>query len=224
MSIEVVHREDCELRSPLCAKSFVWLALWLGAGLACAPGIDPHYPIVGTGQDHCFNERGSIIDCPIAGQPLWGQDAQHPGNRPQYHDNGDATVTGLVTGLVWAKAPSAPLAFADVGGYARASRLGGHEDWRVPTIRELYSLIDYRGGYSGDPATSRPYIDVTAFDFAYATQSFVYEGLGVDSAYKDLWRPGIDWRTRDLAIGAHALQSWRRAGCDSFNRQKSSCK
>jgi hypothetical protein len=59
---------------------------------------------------------------------------------------------------------------------------------------------------------------------AYTTQSFVYEGLGVESAYKDLWRPGIDWRTRDLAIGAHALQSWRRAGCDSFNRQKSSCK
>jgi hypothetical protein len=160
------------------AKAGLWLALCLGAELACAAGTDAHYPIVGTGQNHCYSARGLIIDCPIAGQPLWGQDAQHPGNRPYYHDNGDGTVTDLVTGLIWAKAPSAPLAFADVDAYARASRLGGHDDWRVPNIRELYSLIDYRGGYSGDPATSRPYIDLAAFDFAYASGT----GLG-DAAH-----------------------------------------
>jgi hypothetical protein len=64
--------------------------------------------------------------------------------------------------------------FADTAAYARASRLGGHADWRVPSIKELYSLILYSGGYTGDPKTARPYIDTTAFSFAYASGS----GLG----------------------------------------------
>ena len=170
--------EDGELKLPVRAKAGLRLTLCLGAGLACAAGTAAHYPIVGTGQDLCFSERGPIIDCPKADQPLWGQDAQHPGHRPHYRDNGDGTVSDLVTGLVWAKSPSAPLAFAETEAYARASRLGGHDDWRVPNIRELYSLIDYRGGYSGDPATSRPYIDATVFDFAYASGT----GLG-DAAH-----------------------------------------
>ncbi|MCA3593985.1 MAG: DUF1566 domain-containing protein [Methylobacterium sp.] len=156
------------MKLPVHAAAGLRLALCVGAGLACAAGADAHYPIVGSGQDQCFSERGAIIDCPIAGRPLRGQDAQHPGNRPRYRDNGDGTVSDPVTGLVWAKAASAPLAFAEIEPYARKSRLGGHDDWRVPNIRELYSLIDYRGGYSGDPATSRPYMDLSAFDFAYA--------------------------------------------------------
>lgn len=142
--------------------------LLLGAAwLSAAPEAAPHYPIVGTGQDRCFGEDGAAIACPPVGAALAGQDAQHSGHEPSYRDNGDGTVTDRVTGLTWAKAPSAPLAFDELAAFARQSRLGGHDDWRVPSIRELYSLIDYRGGYTGDPATSRPYIDASAFTFAY---------------------------------------------------------
>jgi hypothetical protein len=130
-------------RRPLAALLCV-AGLWSAPASLAAETGDPRYPIVGTGQD-----------------------ARHPGRRAAYADNGDGTVTDKVTGLMWAKAPSQPLTFAETEVYARASRLGGHADWRVPTIRELYSLIDYRGGYTGDPATSRPYIDTATFDFAY---------------------------------------------------------
>lgn len=155
------------------------LMLLAAAGACAAPAAPPpaaHYPIVSTGQDRCFGEDGGEIACSARGTALSGQDAQHPGRRASYRDNGDGTVSDLVTGLTWAKAPSAPLAFDDLAAFARASRLGGHDDWRVPSIRELYSLIDYRGGYSGDPATSRPYIDTAAFAFSYG------KGVGLGDA------------------------------------------
>ena len=146
------------------------VGLFLGVsqswGLGAAPASAAHYPVVGTGQDSCYNDHGDAIDCPAAGTFLSGQDAQHRGKQPSYLDNGNGTVTDLVTGLVWAKAPASPVAVADLDGFAQASRLGGQDDWRVPTIRELYSLIDYRGSYTGDLRTSRPYIDTAVFGFA----------------------------------------------------------
>lgn len=35
---------------------------------------------------------------PAMGEALYGQDAQHPGATPSYRDNGDGTVSDLVTG------------------------------------------------------------------------------------------------------------------------------
>lgn len=137
-----------------------------GSAAAADPARDAWYPVVGTGQDACYSADGARIDCSsTAGK---GQDAGHHGHAPAYVDNGDGTVSDKVTGLMWSQAPSTPMPYAQAEAYARASRLGGHADWRVPTIRELYSLIDYRGGYTGNPATSRPYLDTTMFGFSYA--------------------------------------------------------
>jgi hypothetical protein len=138
----------------------------------------PRYPILATGQDQCYGVTGETIPCPAMGQPLSGQDAQHPGLSPRYRDNGDGTVSELVTGLQWAKAASPPITYARLETYAAQSRLGGHSDWRVPTVRELYSLIDFRGGFSGDPATSRPYIDTGVFAFSYGADAGRGSGLG----------------------------------------------
>ncbi|MFN5211103.1 DUF1566 domain-containing protein [Brevundimonas sp.] len=147
----------------------------VASAVACAMNTPPRsYPVVGTGQDRCYGADGSMITCPPEDQPFSGQDAQSPGTPASYRDNADGTVTDLVTGLQWAKAPSERMTFAELPAFARASRIGGHDDWRVPSVKELYSLIDFRGGYSGDPQTSRPYIDTEAFSFRYASGT----GLG----------------------------------------------
>ena len=64
-------------------------------------------------------------------------------NAASYTDNGDMTVTDDVTGLMWQKA-AAPGTYAQAMAVAYCPTLtvGGHRDWRLPTIIELVSLVD----------------------------------------------------------------------------------
>ncbi len=130
-------------------------------------------PIVDTGQDHCY-DNWQAINCPHPGEPFYGQDAQVRGNQPAYRDNGDGTVTDLVTGLMWSKAvDSQKVSLEKAQQMAAQMTLGGHRDWRVPNIKELYSLIDFRGQmgpYHGAFRTA-PYINTNYFDFSYGDAS-----------------------------------------------------
>lgn len=147
-------------------------------------GADRPYAIIGTGQTGCYDDRGAA-PCPAAkGAPFWGQDGQRRAAVPAYRDNGDGTVTDPLTGLMWEKG-FRRLGFAEAGAAAAAARTGGHADWRVPTIKELYSLIRFDGStgsarpeQTGAPADARPYIDTRAFAFEYPAQ-----GRFIDAQY-----------------------------------------
>jgi hypothetical protein len=131
----------------------------------------PSYPIVDTGQVACYDDAGEI-PCPDAGEPFYGQDAQHMGDQPTYTDNGDGTVTDHVTDLMWQKTPGDKVTWDEAVAGAETFGLAGYDDWRLPTIKELYSLIDFSGvdpsGYQGsDTSGMVPFIDTDVFDFAY---------------------------------------------------------
>jgi hypothetical protein len=121
--------------------------------------------VVGTGQNRCYDTR-SVIPPPAPGQPFYGQDAQHPGPRPSYRDNGDGTVMDLNTGLMWIQARGTKVGFEEAKAGATVCRMGGHTDWRMPTIKELYSLIDFNGSSFGE-GVSVPYLNTHVFGFQY---------------------------------------------------------
>jgi hypothetical protein len=144
---------------------------------------DSWYPIVDTGQTSCF-DAANVVASPELGAPFYGQDAQYLGNPPSYTLSIDGlTVLDNVTLLTWQKSPDTnadgsidsqdkvtwTLAQARPAAL-NAARYGGYTDWRLPTIKELYSLITFTGtdvGPNADPATLVPFLDRTYFDVAY---------------------------------------------------------
>ncbi|MDK9723177.1 MAG: DUF1566 domain-containing protein [Rhodospirillales bacterium] len=158
-------------------------AFCFGLVLPGAWAAEPAYPLVDSGQSQCYDDRGRT-GCPQPGRAFYGQDAQYQGDQPSYRDNGDGTVSDLVTGLMWEKGFH-KTSFAGASAQAAGSRTGGHADWRVPTIKELYSLMNFQGatGHArpetqGAPADAKPYIDSRHFNFEYPSQ-----GRFIDAQY-----------------------------------------
>jgi Protein of unknown function (DUF1566) len=100
-----------------------------------------------TGQTTCYDAEGHVIDCHGATDP--GQDGSHATGCPsegRFVDNGDGTVTDNCTGLMWQKDTGSdgnPLVWRDALAYCDNLDLGGHDDWRLPNVRELLSIVDY---------------------------------------------------------------------------------
>lgn len=138
------------------------------------------YPIVGTNQT-MYYDSSAEISAPAEGDAFYGQNAQYPGNIPHYTDNGDGTVTDNVTGLMWQQSPDKncdgiidyddKVSYAEAVEGAAGYRLGGYTDWRLPTIKELYSLIEFSGLDVNPQETSTdgltPFIDTAYFKFGY---------------------------------------------------------
>jgi hypothetical protein len=129
------------------------------------------YPIIDTGQDICYDTL-VVISCPQPGDQFYGQDSQFDGIQFSFQDNNDGTVTDLNTGLIWQQFLfEDKLTYEDALAAADTFLLNGYDDWRLPTIEELYSLIDFRGVTGINENESSPFIDTTYFEFRYGNIS-----------------------------------------------------
>jgi len=107
-----------------------------------------------TGYNKCYNASNEIA-CPSIGDPFYGQDAHYSTNPMQFVDEG-TTVTDNLTGLMWQKTDSSTkynwykaMGVSDVTynpssiNVCGSLNLGGHTDWRLPSRRELVSILNY---------------------------------------------------------------------------------
>ncbi len=128
------------------------------------------YAIVDTAQVRCYGNDAEM-EYPKPGADFFGQDAQYTGNEPAYKDNADGTVTDLNTGLIWQSDPGEKMTFRQAVAGASKCRVAGYTDWRLPTIKELYSLILFSGTdpdpMSRDSSGQKPFIDTRYFKFRY---------------------------------------------------------
>ena len=145
-------------------------------------GTAEGFTIVETNQQACYDDIGVEISCPARTDAFYGQDAQYVNNPPSFIDNGDGTVSDKITGLTWQQSPDTnqnaqidaddKLSLSEAQQYCDDLNLAGSTDWRLPDIKQLYSLIDFSGvdpgGYDGsDRSGLVPFIDTAYFDFGY---------------------------------------------------------
>lgn len=142
----------------------------VGTNLLC---VAQSYIIVDTAQTNCYNDSTAVA-APATGQSFYGQDAQLYGNQPAYRNNGDGTITDLNTGLMWVQARGSQVTWATAVANAPACTVGGYTDWRMPTMKELYSLVKFTGANGSSLTNSAgyiPFIDTNYFGFTFGGNS-----------------------------------------------------
>jgi hypothetical protein len=166
-----------------------------------ATGFTP----VDTMQTNCYDESAQVT-APEPGEAFAGQDGQYTGRQASYIIC-DLTVYDNNTGLTWTKSSDIDrndvidaddkLTYEEFFEYVdtlNGEGYGGFTDWRVPSIKETYSLMDFRGmdpsGYEGtDTSGLLPFIDNDTFDFAYgdtdAGERIIDSQYGGTSFYVD---------------------------------------
>ncbi len=128
-------------------------------------GLEGSYTINDTGQSQSYDNYQKLQK-PKAGDPFFGQDSNYTTNAMDFVDNGDGTVSDLNTGLMWTQNVGDKMTYAEAVAYAESFTYGGYDDWRLPTIKELYSLIDFSGN-----TVDIPYIDTEFFEFHWGDET-----------------------------------------------------
>jgi len=114
------------------------------------PECPPGYGLPWTGQtvvyyagDDGTYQKGLTLDRPIV----------KGAGSPRFTDNGDGTVTDNATGLMWVKDHNAlgspfngTVIWTDAIDACEALSFAGHDDWRLPNVKELGSIFDYSLG------------------------------------------------------------------------------
>jgi hypothetical protein len=95
--------------------------------------------------------------------------------------NSDNTVTDTVTNLMWQR-DCLPGEYTWYDAMELTSNLGGYSDWRLPTIKELLSLVDYE--------KFNPYIDTDVFPTTPSSSFWSSSPYAGNSDYA--WLVGFD--------------------------------
>lgn len=74
-----------------------------------------------------------------------------PARAERFVVNGDLTVTDTSTGLMWTQGQRGAGNWSSALGSCEALVLAGYSDWRLPNVKELFSLYDLSQSRGLDP-------------------------------------------------------------------------
>lgn len=161
-------------KTVLTALTLTGLSLLATACLTLKGGENSKTPkvkfvVTDSSQTKFYDNEGNIIEAPKPGELYYGQDAHYQGIEPSFTDNGDGTITDNNTGFMWQKTPpSDKMTYDQAMEYIENLNLGGYTDWRLPTIKESFSIANLDGKLNPDDIDlAVPYIDTEYFDFTY---------------------------------------------------------
>jgi hypothetical protein len=160
-----------------------------------------------TGQTKCYNATGAEISCAGTGQD--GEiRAGVPWPDPRFTDNSDGTVNDNLTGLVWTKDAGTPKFVGTTstcwdGGkdwqgalnYVKCLNTNnylGHDDWRLPNINELPSLVD-KTKFNPPLPNGHPFTNVYVGDYDAYWLSSNFAGIHKDYAWYIVMQGGGAW-------------------------------
>ena len=129
-----------------------------GVAVRCVRNSNGPSTLPDTGQTMCYDSVGNVVDCAIEtglcpglALPVESGCRNDP---DRFVDNQDGTVTDTCTGLMWQQESNISFEWCVALDYANSLNFGGHSDWRMPNIRELYSIVDYSRLKFTDPVFS----------------------------------------------------------------------
>jgi len=102
------------------------------------------YKLPDTGQSQCYDPvSNDIITCPASGAAN-AQDGSYSLHPMSYTDHGAGTVTDNNTGLMWEKLTTlTTYNWQGSVDYCSTASTGGLGGWRLPTKKELLTIVDY---------------------------------------------------------------------------------
>ena len=155
-----------------------------------------------TGQTNCYDGPGATILC--AGT---GQDGEFQAGLAHAHvDNGDGTITDTRTGLMWEKLSddgsihdkdthySWSDAYAIKIATLNSTSFAGYNDWRLPNINELQSLVNYDFVPSVDAAFNTgcvPACDVTTCSCTSSASDYTWSSTSSQRNRSFAWFVGF---------------------------------
>ena len=151
---DLEHSDNkCESRDPLhytcgCDEGFYW---W-GKNKGCIE-MKPDLAHICTGQTKCYDNEKEI-ECPAKGEKFYGQDAQYadlgycapPSYTIEQNVENEPVVIDNYTGLSWQQkvyVPGKSIGWSRYKNYCETLNYGGYDDWRLPSILEYRTIMDF---------------------------------------------------------------------------------
>ncbi len=198
--------KECRFK---CKNGYKWNGSKCVGDSSSLPGVLGR---ICTGQNKCYNNTSSITCPKQSSADFFGQDlyyAEEGKCKPQSFKidssvSSNKTTIDNNTGLEWQQSNLRKFSsFSEASSHCEDLNYGGHKDWRIPNVRELFTIVDLS---KSEPSIDSAYFPDTPSDIFWASYDVTVDfgfSSGTNPAYvrcvrgNELPRPSLTTSTAD---------------------------